>query len=275
MTGVGTHAKACQLRVNLGATGLGVFVLFEHQHACTFAQHKTVTVLVPGARSCLGVVVARGKRTHGSKAAHPRGDTVASVPPATTMSASPYSIMRPASPMQCRPVVQAVTIDRFGPLKPNRMDTCPATILMMEAGTKNGVMRRGPRAASSAWVFSISGRPPIPEPITQAMRVVFGQGFACGQACVQNGLLRSRDAVMNEGIHGARILGAHVFLHIKSLDLTCNLAREVRRIELGDEVNAGLAGQKIGPGVSNRVTHGEMQPRPVTTTRRRLMRSNL
>ena len=34
-----------------------------------------------------------------------------------------------------------------------------------------GVMRRGPRLASSAWVFSISGKPPIPEPITQAMRV--------------------------------------------------------------------------------------------------------
>ena len=73
--------------------------------------------------------------------------------------------------MQCSPVVQAVTTARFGPLKPNRMDTWPATMLMMEAGTKNGVMRRGPRAASSAWVFSISGKPPMPEPITQPMRV--------------------------------------------------------------------------------------------------------
>src|SRR5256885_2679028 len=73
----------------------------------------------------------------------PRGETVASVPPATTTSASPYSIMRPASPMQCSPVVQAVTTARFGPLKPKRMDTWPATMLMMEAGTKNGVMRRG------------------------------------------------------------------------------------------------------------------------------------
>ena len=85
---------------------------------------------------------------------------------------------------------------------------------------------------------------------------VFGQGFTCGQACVQNGLLRSRDAVMNEGIHGARIFGAHVLLHIKSLDLTRNLAGEVRCIELGDEVNTGLAGQKIGPGFAHRVTHG-------------------
>jgi hypothetical protein len=80
---------------------------------------------------------------------------------------------------------------------------------------------------------------------------------------------------MNEGIHGARIFGAHVVLHIKSLDLTRNLAGEVRRIELGDEVNAGLAGQEIGPGFATVLPTGLMQPRPVTTTRRRLMRSNL
>ena len=61
---------------------------------------------------------------------------------------------------------------------------------------------------------------------------------------------------MDEGVHGARILGAHVRLHIESLDLARNLAGKVRGIELGDEVNAGLAGQKIGPGVAHRVTHG-------------------
>jgi hypothetical protein len=48
----------------------------------------------------------------------PSGETVLSAPPATITSASPYSIRRPASPMQCRPVVQAVTMARLGPVKP-------------------------------------------------------------------------------------------------------------------------------------------------------------
>ena len=72
--------------------------------------------------------------------------------------------------MQCRPVVQAVTMAMFGPLKPNFIDTCPEIMLMMEPGTKNGVMRLGPLATSSTLVSSISGRPPMPEPMTQPMR---------------------------------------------------------------------------------------------------------
>ena len=40
--------------------------------------------------------------------------------------------------MQCSPVVQAVTIARFGPWKPTWIDTCPEIMLMMLAGTKNG-----------------------------------------------------------------------------------------------------------------------------------------
>jgi hypothetical protein len=49
--------------------------------------------------------------------------------------------------MQCRPVVQAVTMARLGPLNPYLIDTWPEIMLMIEAGTKNGEMRRGPRAA--------------------------------------------------------------------------------------------------------------------------------
>ena len=76
----------------------------------------------------------------------PSGDTVASEPPASMTSASPYSISRPASPMQCKPVVQAVTIARLGPVNPYLMDRWPEIMLMIDAGTKNGEMRRGPRS---------------------------------------------------------------------------------------------------------------------------------
>ncbi|MPM70354.1 hypothetical protein SDC9_117309 [bioreactor metagenome] len=61
---------------------------------------------------------------------------------------------------------------------------------------------------------------------------------------------------MDESVHGARILGAHVLFHIETFDLACNLAGKVRRIELGDEINAGLPGEKVGPGFVHRITYG-------------------
>ena len=70
VAGIGAHAEARQLGVNLGATGFGVFVLFEHHHAATLAQHKTIAVLVPGARGGCGVIVAGGEGAHGSKPAN-------------------------------------------------------------------------------------------------------------------------------------------------------------------------------------------------------------
>ena len=56
--GIAGHAKTDNFGVNPGAARLGVFVLFEHQHTAALAQHKAVTVLVPGARSRLGVFIA-------------------------------------------------------------------------------------------------------------------------------------------------------------------------------------------------------------------------
>ena len=38
-------------------------------------------------------------------------------------------------------------------------------MLMMEPGTKNGVILRHPPAMYMAFVSSISGRPPMPEPM--------------------------------------------------------------------------------------------------------------
>jgi hypothetical protein len=95
----------------------------------------------------------------------PSGDTVDSAPPATITSASPYSMRRPAWPMQCRPVVQAVTMARLGPCSPYMIENWPEIMLMIEPGTKNGEIRRGPRFMYSVWLSSIIGRPPMPEPI--------------------------------------------------------------------------------------------------------------
>ena len=131
-------------------------------------------------------------------------------------------------PMQCRPVVQAVTIARFGPWKPNMIDTWPEIMLMIDAGTKNGVIRRGPRAISSACVSSISGRPPMPEPTRQPMRSACSS-VSCvvgRQAGVADRLDRGGQAVMDEGIHVPRVLGREVVLDLEALDLAGEAAGE-------------------------------------------------
>ena len=69
VTGIGTAAIAYQFGINARATGLGELVFFKHHHPCAFAQHKTITVAVPGARGALRVVIAGRQRSHGSKAA--------------------------------------------------------------------------------------------------------------------------------------------------------------------------------------------------------------
>src|SRR5262245_66340076 len=70
----------------------------------------------------------------------PSSDTHDSDPPAIITSASPYSIRRPASPMLWLAVVHAVTTARLGPFRPYMMESCPEIRLMMEPGTKNGVI---------------------------------------------------------------------------------------------------------------------------------------
>ena len=53
---------------------------------------------------------------------------------------------RAAQPMLCVPVVQAVTIEMFGPCKLYFIEICPATMLIIPAGIKNGDTRLGPPA---------------------------------------------------------------------------------------------------------------------------------
>ncbi len=98
-----------------------------------------------------------------------------SVPPAMAASASPYWIFRYASPTAWAPVVHAVTVARFGPFSPYLIEMFPAASFTMRPVMKNGEMTRGllPLSTNSRCVFSISGRPPIPDPTTTAIRSRF------------------------------------------------------------------------------------------------------
>jgi hypothetical protein len=68
------------------------------------------------------------------------------------------------SPTACADAEHAVHVARLGPLAPNRIDTCPAARLMMDAGMKNGETFRGPPANNASCSRSMLVNPPMPEP---------------------------------------------------------------------------------------------------------------
>ncbi len=67
-------------------------------------------------------------------------------------------------------MVHAVTVVRFGPLRPYRIETLPAASFAMSAVMKKGEMTRGPLWRYLFCVSSMMGRPPMPDPMTTAIR---------------------------------------------------------------------------------------------------------
>src|ERR1700688_4705871 len=75
--------------------------------------------------------------------------------------------------MECALVVQAVAVASFGPLAPRRMETWPASRLMMAAGIKNGEILRGPPSKRAVCSRSMMSNPPMPEPMCTPTRSSF------------------------------------------------------------------------------------------------------
>ncbi len=117
---------------------------------------------------------------------------------------------------------------------------------MIEPGTKNGEMRRGPRLAMySTWVSSILGRPPMPEPTITPMRSAVG--FGDFQAAVAQGLHPGSQAVMDEGIHLAGFLGRDIGADVEVLDFAGDVRGDGRGIETGDAADARTSVDDIVP----------------------------
>ena len=103
------------------------------------------------------------------------------------------------SPSACADAEQAVHVARFGPLAPNRIDTCPDARLMMDAGMKNGEIRRGPPSSSALCSRSMVANPPMPGADEDAdLWRVLGRDR---QARVVDRELRRRDRELDEDVH--------------------------------------------------------------------------
>ncbi len=86
-------------------------------------------------------------------AAKPIFRSGASVPPATTTSASPRWIMRSPSRKQMTLDAQAATCVMTGPVKPYSMETWQAAIEPDRAGIAKGLTKRAPFVLMVSWPF--------------------------------------------------------------------------------------------------------------------------
>lgn len=85
-------------------------------------------------------------------------------------------------------------------------------------------------------------------------------GFGHFQPAVLDGLDAGGDAVMDERIHVPGFLRRDVLLGAEALHFAREMAGEVRRIELRDGGDTGLAGDEIGPAVGNIIANRRNQP---------------
>ena len=83
------------------------------------------------------------------KPARPISVTDASAPPAIIISASPRLIIHIDSPIECVPVEHAVTMPRFGPPAPQRIEILPLAMSLIIIGIRSGETREQPRSPST------------------------------------------------------------------------------------------------------------------------------
>ncbi len=142
-------------------------------------------------------------------------------------------------------------------------DRCPATMLMMVEGTKNGEILRGLLPASrkvlcSSWMRS---RPPMPEPMITPSAIEIQPAQV--EARIRHRIHARGDAVVHELVHAPRILRGEVFLELEILHRAAEAAREILGIEARDRPDAAHTADDIGPGAVDGAAHrrDDTQPR--------------
>ncbi len=175
----------------------------------------------------------------------PIGVIAASDPPAIITSASSRRMISNASPMACADAEQAVHVAEFGPLALNRMETWPAARLMMEAGMKNGEMRRGPPCMNAWCSRSMVPNPPMPDAMNTPTRVEMSSVTDNPASSIAN-----CEAAMANWMKTSIFLTSFLSMNFsgsKLLDLAGDARGELRRIEMRDRPDAAASGAERIP----------------------------
>ena len=178
-----------------------MLLALEHEHARALAHDEAVAVGVERARHAL----AR-QRAHALEGGEHRPVSAASVPPATTTSASPRTIIRVASPIAWAPVAHALETLKPGPWAPSRIAITPAAALGIIIGTKSGETARSPPSSHASHSFCSVFSPPTPVPMSTPRR---SGSTPSGSPASSAACMAAATASCVKRSAAARLLGRH------------------------------------------------------------------
>ena len=261
---VRTHAEPAQLGVDSRTPASRMLVLLEDHDTGTFAQYKTVAVLVPGARRRVRIVIARGQGarrgepTHtqrrnsrlGTSGHHHIGVTIFN--DATRLA----DAMQSGGASRCNGEVRALKAEVNGNMPGDHVDDRSRHEKWRNpsrtARNKVGVSLFDQRQSADARA----------DHAADAFRLLFIQRIVGLQAGVPHRLNRRRHPVVDEGIHVPGILGREIVFDIEPLHFTGESARQRRGIELGDQIDSAAPRQQIRPALGHAVADRTDQAQP-------------
>ena len=245
MEGVGAHAAAGQLGVDVGAAGLGVLELFEHQAAGALADDEAVAAGVEGPRGALSGSSLRGAEgARGGEARHAdRADG--------RLAAAGEHDVGVAVADEARGVadrVRAGGAGRAGGAQRALRPQLERHVRRAHVGDHHGDQQRV--GAVGALVEELVGldvqrlqaadaaRHDRPDPLR------LGAGV---EVRVGGRVLGRRDRVAAEEVEPAHLALVDVVLGVEVLDLGGDVHLVVRGVEAGDLADARLAGHEATP----------------------------
>ena len=189
----------------------------------------------------------------------------ASVPPASTATASPCRIQLAAWPIASAPEAHALTTAMFGPRAPRSIETIPGAMSTSAIAAANGDTRRAPSASSTRVVFSITSSPPMPDAIRTPM-----SGDSAAMSRPESSAASRAAAMANCTCGVPRRASLEPKMAAASNPLTSPAMRTGRREASKCEIAAmPLRPARSASQLSDALLPtGETLPIPVTTTRR-------
>ena len=245
MIGIGAHAVADQFGQNRRAAAAGELQLLQNENAGAFTHDESVAVLVPGTAGALRFVVARGQRPHGGESAdaHRRdgrfgaaGDHHIGIAALDDLEGIADG-MRAGGAGRGRGFIRALgavtDADVAGRQVDDRRGNEEGRDLARAAFQQRLVLALDDVKAADARadVHAHAGRD-------------FRRHL---QPRSLHGLIRRRQADVDEAAHLLQLFFLDEIQRIEILDFGRNLAGKLGGVEVGDPAHAALAGEQARP----------------------------
>ena len=163
-------------------------------------------------------------------------------------------------------MAHADTVVKFGPVMPKLIAIWPAPTFGMPIGTRNGLMRSGPRRTFTVMPSTRVPTPPRPVPRMTPVRSARSPSKQAGNPAWSIASRRHQPEG-DVAVGAALVLAVEHTARVEFVHLAGDLRRTARRVEGLDPANAGSAGDEVVQLEATSLPSG-VSPMPVTTTRR-------